>query len=136
MTFHLSQSFSFDAAHTLHRNVPIAEYVGSRRVHGHTYNAVVTLAGVRGADGMLRALRGKQSVQVDLFYLRKAIEACRVQLDHQMLDEVPDLGPATMENLCVFIANSVGLTFPVYSVEVSRHSGDKCVYFVGEKGTE
>lgn len=130
MTFYLSQSFIFEAAHTLHRTVPLKEFQGSQRIHGHTYSAEVTIAGERGASGMLQVKApGKRIkfVRVDLFYLREAIEAVRKKLDHHFLDEVDGIGPATLENLCVFIAAEVGKKFPVHSVQVSRQAGDKCL---------
>lgn len=133
MTFYLSQSFIFEAAHTLHRAVPIAEFKGSQRIHGHTYTAEVTIAGERGAHGMLQVKqpgRRIKFIRVDLFYLREAIEAVRKQLDHHFLDEVDGIGPATLENLCEFIAREVGKRFPVYSVQVSRLAGDKCLLVV------
>ena len=37
--FELSQTFAFDAAHTLKRQVSPEEAAGSRRIHGHTYTA-------------------------------------------------------------------------------------------------
>ena len=38
----ISQKFYFDAAHTLRREI---EAQSSRRIHGHTYHAEVTLTG-------------------------------------------------------------------------------------------
>ena len=42
MSYEISQKFFFDAAHTLKRKI---EADSSRRIHGHTYNAEVTLSG-------------------------------------------------------------------------------------------
>ena len=42
MTCEISQTFFFDAAHTLDRAI---ETESSRRIHGHTYNAEVFLTG-------------------------------------------------------------------------------------------
>ena len=87
----LSQRFYFEAAHTLERSI---DAEGSRRIHGHTYHAEVTLLGNPDpASGML----------VDLAYLRREVERLRDRLDHRFLDEVAGLGPATLENLCAFI---------------------------------
>lgn len=84
----LSQRFHFDAAHTLRRTT---ETEGSLRIHGHTYEAEVTVAGVPDTQsGMV----------VDLAELRREIARVREMLDHRLLDEVPGLGPATLENLC------------------------------------
>ena len=66
---------------------------------------------------------------VDLALLRKEIERVRSMLDHRFLDEVKDLGPATLENLTVFIRNQMETTFPnLTSVMVERRaSGDRCL---------
>ncbi|MBC7926823.1 MAG: 6-carboxytetrahydropterin synthase, partial [Bryobacteraceae bacterium] len=40
---------------------------------------------------------------VDLGHLERSLEAARDGLDHRFLDEVPDLGPATMENLAAWV---------------------------------
>lgn len=128
MIYELSQSFMFEAAHTLTRTVPLAEFEPSRRIHGHTYTARVTVRGTKGADGMLEFFRlpknKKQSV--DLFYLRKSIEKVRGMLDHRFLDEVDGLSAPTMENLCEFILAQLKGEFPIARVEVSRASGDAC----------
>jgi 6-pyruvoyltetrahydropterin/6-carboxytetrahydropterin synthase len=120
--FELSQSFYFEAAHTLRRPaVGHAEAKGSRRIHGHTYTAEVTVRGERdAATGMV----------VDLGVLRAAIAAVREQLDHHFLDEVPGVGAPTLENLCAFIHTQIAERVPqVYSVSVQRKSsGDRCVY--------
>ncbi|MBI2733306.1 MAG: 6-carboxytetrahydropterin synthase [Aquabacterium sp.] len=48
--FELSQTFSFDAAHTLKRKVSPEEAAGSRRIHGHTYTAEIFVRGERQPD--------------------------------------------------------------------------------------
>ena len=118
--FELSQTFSFDAAHTLKRQVSAEEAAGSRRIHGHTYTAEVMVAGERQAEsGMV----------VDLAVLRAVIADVRSQLDHHFLDEVAGLGAPTLENLCVFIYAQVRQHLPqVTAVAVSRAAGDRCVY--------
>lgn len=130
MTFLLSQSFTFDAAHTLTRQVPLKEYQGSKRIHGHTYTATVTIKGQRGGNGMLQVRKpGKRIawLTVDLFVLRSELDRVRDMLDHHFLDEVEGLGPATLENLCVFIAERIRF-LPVHQVTVSRIAGDCCTY--------
>lgn len=113
----LSQRFYFEAAHTLYRTV---EAEGSRRIHGHTYEAEVTLAGKPDPEsGML----------LDLGYLRQQIERVREMLDHRFLDEVAGLGPATLENLCTYIRRQLQPSLPALcAVMIERRaSGDKCV---------
>lgn len=129
MKFELSQDFHFDAAHTLTRVVPLVEFEPSRRIHGHSYTATVTLSGSKGASGMLEffTLPKNKKQTVDLFYLRKAIESVRDKLDHRFLDEVEGLGAGTLENLCAFIFDDIAKHFPVSSVTVRRVStGDAC----------
>lgn len=118
--FELSQTFTFDAAHTLKRKVSPEEAAGSRRIHGHTYTAEVFVRGERdAASGMV----------VDLAVLRGVIAGIRDQLDHHFLDEVPGLGTPTLENLCVFIHGQARRGIPqVSAVAVSRASGDRCLF--------
>lgn len=118
--FELSQTFSFDAAHTLKRFVSPEEALSSRRIHGHTYTAEVFVRGPRQSEtGMV----------VDLTVLREALAEVRSQLDHHFLDEVPGLGVPTLENLCVFIFAQMKNRLPqVSAVSVSRASGDRCLY--------
>jgi 6-pyruvoyltetrahydropterin/6-carboxytetrahydropterin synthase len=113
----LSQRFFFEAAHTLHRSL---ETEGSLRIHGHTYEAEVTLCGRPDPQtGML----------MDLGYLRSEIARVRDMLDHRFLDEVAGLGPATLENLCAFLRSQLQTNLPMLSsVTIERRaSGDKCV---------
>ncbi|WP_027014749.1 6-carboxytetrahydropterin synthase [Comamonas composti] len=117
MLFTISQRFFFDAAHTLRREI---EAEGSRRIHGHTYHAEVFLSGSRdAATGMV----------LDLGFLRQALAEVRERLDHHMLDEVPDLGTPTLENLCLFIAHALPepLREQLTRVRVWREAlGDAC----------
>ena len=116
MHFDISQKFFFDAAHTLNREI---EADSSRRIHGHTYNAEVTLSGPSNPQtGMV----------VDLGMVRLAIEQLRPKLDHCMLDDVAGLGIATLENLCAYIWRELAPSLPQLSaVRVWRESvGDSC----------
>jgi 6-pyruvoyltetrahydropterin/6-carboxytetrahydropterin synthase len=114
----LSRSFLFEAAHTLQRDIH-AE--GSRRIHGHSYRATITLAGAPDpTTGML----------IDIGRLDAVLVTARDALDHRFLDEVPDLGPATLENLCSFLWIRLVPALPMLCrVTVSRDlSGDACSF--------
>src|SRR5262245_56272862 len=114
--YDLSQRFMFEAAHTLKRSVAAD---ASARVHGHTYYAEITVSGMPDpASGMI----------TDLSHLREEIEGVRYELDHRMLDEVSNLGPPTIENLCAYIARRLHPAIPgLTSVRVWREgTGDAC----------
>lgn len=117
--YEISKQFRFDAAHTLHR---VVQTESSRRIHGHSYRGEITLRGEPHPDsGMV----------VDLGLVEAALAAVRDDLDHRFLDEIADLGPATMENLCRWIWNRLKPVFPeLCKVSVYRDSNsDRCSYF-------
>ncbi|HQT88999.1 MAG TPA: 6-carboxytetrahydropterin synthase [Acidiphilium sp.] len=119
--FELSKQFRFEAAHTLHRvGLAAASEAASRRIHGHSYRADVTLRGERDAQGMV----------LDLERVAAALAHVRALLDHQFLDDVAGLGPATLENLAAFIWAKLTDELPgLTRVAVYRDSeGDACVY--------
>ena len=123
--YELSKQFLFDAAHTLHRKI---ETESSLRIHGHSYRAEVTLRGQPDpSTGMI----------MDVGNLERELEAVRDALDHRFLDEINDLGPATLENLCRWIWVKLEPGLPaLWKVSVSRASnGDACTYW-GEGGQE
>lgn len=117
----LTKSFRFEAAHTLQREL---EVEASRRVHGHSYRARVTLKGRPNPEtGML----------IDLGLFEASLAEARAELDHRLLDEVAGLGPATMENLAAWIWRKLepdlsGLT----RVAVLRDSQDEECIYTGE----
>lgn len=120
--YELSKQFRFDAAHTLDR---IIQTESSRRIHGHSYRGEVTLRGRPDpVSGMI----------VDVGILEKELESVRDALDHRFLDDINDLGPATMENLCRWIWNRLKPEFPALSkVSVYRDSNSDAVTYWGEE---
>jgi len=120
--YELSKQFRFDAAHTLDR---VIHTESSRRIHGHSYRAEVTVRGTPDpATGMI----------VDLGILEREMEDARDALDHRFLDEVADIGPATMENLCRWIWDRLRpVVHNLFRVTVYRDSsGETCSYWGGE----
>lgn len=117
--FELSKQFWSEAAHTLQRTIDAEP---SRRIHGHSYRAEVTVRGVPDPSaGMVVAL--------GLF--EQGHEEARDGLDHRFLDEFEDLGPAAMENLSAWIWRKVAPTCAgLARVTIYRDSsGDVCSYF-------
>jgi 6-pyruvoyltetrahydropterin/6-carboxytetrahydropterin synthase len=115
----LTKSFTFDAAHTLRREV---DAEASRRIHGHSYRAEIAVRGEPAEEtGMI----------VDLGLLDQALADTRERLDHHFLDEVEDLGPATMENLSAWIWRRLAPRCEgLVRVTVYRDSShESCAYF-------
>src|SRR5262245_9543631 len=86
MMFELSKQFRFESAHTLER---MFDAEPSRRIHGHSYRAEVTVRGNSDA---------KTGMVLDLGLFEKTLVDAHEGLDHRFLNEIPDLGPATLEN--------------------------------------
>lgn len=122
--YELSKQFRFEAAHTLVRTIGAET---SRRIHGHSYRAEVTLRGEpEASSGML----------IDLGYFTQLLDGAREGLDHQFLDEISDLGQGTLENLCAWIWRKIAPSLEAYPhlqlacVTVYRDSeGDTCRYY-------
>ena len=68
---------------------------------------------------------------VDLGAFERALATARDGLDHRFLDDVPDLGPATMENLSAWIWRRLApLAAGLARVTVYRDAtGESCTYF-------
>jgi 6-pyruvoyltetrahydropterin/6-carboxytetrahydropterin synthase len=121
--YEITKDFRFEAAHTLLRDVDAA---GSRRIHGHSYRAQVAIRGIPDATtGMV----------VDLGILERSMASARDALDHRFLDEINDLGPATLENLSAWIWHHLDTVIPgLTRVTVFRDSsGESCSYFGGSQ---
>ena len=124
--FELSKQFRFDAAHTLDRPLDShfddKEKQGSRRIHGHSYRAEITLRGMPDP---------KTGMLIDVYEFQKLFDDTREALEHQFLDDIKDLGPSTMENLCAWIWKRLAPKLPMLSrVTIHRDSGyEKCVYY-------
>src|SRR5262249_28416119 len=115
----LSKQFWFDAAHTLERRI---EAEASRRIHGHSSRAELVIQGSPDPhSGMI----------MDLGLFERALDETRQSLDHRFLDEISDLGPATLENLSAWIWRRVSPVIPgLKRVTVYRDSGaEGCSYF-------
>ncbi|SRR5579885_384665 len=112
----LTQEFTFDAAHRLE-----AGAAENRRLHGHSFYVEVTLRGEPDAKtGFLR----------DFGEVKDALERIRAELDHQLLNEVAELGAPTLENIARFIYRRAKAAMPnVCRVRIRRPTyGQSCTY--------
>lgn len=111
----ISQEFYFEAAHSL---PSYGDVHPNARVHGHSFRARVSLDGPLDAHGQV----------IDLKLIDQALQKLRVQLDHQMLNDIIDT--PTLENIAIWIWNSLINQFSKLAlVEVFRDSlGQSCRY--------
>jgi 6-pyruvoyltetrahydropterin/6-carboxytetrahydropterin synthase len=118
-----SKTFTFEAAHTLERAV---DAQASRRIHGHSYRAEIAVRGT--ADPTT-------DMVTDLGLIENALIVARDGLDHHFLDEISDLGPATMENPAAWIWRRLAPLAPgLVRATVYRDSqGESCSYFGPEE---
>tara|TARA_R110000868_G_scaffold120541_1_gene320127 strand:+ start:974 stop:1342 length:369 start_codon:yes stop_codon:yes gene_type:complete len=112
------KEFTFDAAHFLpgapegHRN---------RRVHGHSFKAVIWLEGpVDKTSGLVR--------NFEVF--KSEIEAFHVELDHRMLNEIEGLENPTLELITMWLWDRMKPTLPeLVRIELHRSScNEGCIY--------
>lgn len=118
MIYELSKEFYFDAAHTLDRYGDGLE--ASKRIHGHTYHSRITISGNPDV---------KTGMIIDVCKLNEIIAKVIEIVDHQLLDNIPDLQPATLENLCTFLWKRFE-SFSIQPIEVlveRKASGDRCI---------
>ena len=113
MKVEISQSFRFEAAHSL-PNVP----VGHRclRLHGHSYKVDVVVTGpVDEHTGWV----------VDFFDIEAAFQPLLLTLDHHLLNEIPGLENPTAENIAIWIWTRLGPALPGL-VSVTVHETEYC----------
>ena len=110
--------FTFDAAHFFADKPPEHSY---RRIHGHSFRAVVGVAGMPDPT---------TGFVVDFAELNTALATLRETLDHSLLNEVEGLSSPSLENLCVWIWSRLKPQFSGISrVELHRDSrGQSCIY--------
>ncbi len=119
--FEIVKEFGFEAAHTFSHKPAGHE---NTRVHGHSFRVEVALCGEPNSE---------TGCVVDFEDLGRTLGAVREKLDHHLLNDIPDLGTPSLENLARWIAQQVGAEFPqLTTVTVRRPSlGESCTYRAG-----
>ncbi|HLJ63199.1 MAG TPA: 6-pyruvoyl tetrahydropterin synthase family protein [Stellaceae bacterium] len=115
--FEIFKEFRFDAAHRL-------EVEGDPRygrLHGHSFRARVFIRGEAHGPGWV----------ADLGEVERLLKKIADELDHRFLNEIPELGPPTLENLAQYIGERLVPDLPgLTKVEVLRDAcGEGCTYF-------
>jgi 6-pyruvoyltetrahydropterin/6-carboxytetrahydropterin synthase len=113
----ITQQFTFDAAHYL----GAAPTDSNRRIHGHSFYVDVTLRGEPDPGrGWVR----------DFAEINRVLGEIRDSLDHRMLNDLPEIGMPTLENLARFIFREIKRRLPeTCRIRISRPSlGQSCMY--------
>ncbi len=120
MRVELSRTFSFEAAHRL---TTFPEGHKCRRLHGHSFQVEVRVAGdVDEERGYL----------VDFEQIRAAWEPLREQLDHQNLNDVAGLEISTAEMLSRWIWQRLQPRLPLLSAVIVRETDASACEYRGE----
>lgn len=114
----LAYEFGFDAAHRF-EHFPDGHV--NRRVHGHSFQVEVAVAGEPDP---------RTGFVVDFAELESACAELRAALDHLLLNDVDGLGEPSLENLCAWIWRRLLPRFAFLSrVTVRRDSArQSCTY--------
>ena len=111
------KTFTFEAAHRL-PNVPPGHKCG--RMHGHSYEVIVRLAGA--VDPRLGWVR-------DFGDVSAAFRPLYERLDHHTLNDLPGLENPTSENLARWLWRALASSLPELSeIQVKETATAGCVY--------
>jgi 6-pyruvoyltetrahydropterin/6-carboxytetrahydropterin synthase len=117
MKVELRKSFQFEAAHLL-PNLP--ESHKCRRLHGHSFQAEIVVAGE--CDPQLGWL-------MDYADLSEIFKPLWEQLDHRYLNEIPGLENPTSERIAMWIWDRLKPRLPhLTEVIVAETCTSRCVY--------
>lgn len=117
MNVELRKSFQFEAAHLLPH---LPEGHKCRRLHGHSFQAEIVVAGE--CDPHLGWL-------MDYAEISQAFRPLWEQLDHRYLNEVPGLENPTSENIAGWIWTRLKPRLPILTeVMVAETCTARCIY--------
>lgn len=114
------KEFGFEAAHTFAHKPAGHE---NTRVHGHSFRVEVALSGEPDPQ---------TGCVVDFEIVGRVCETVRAKLDHHFLNDVPGLGPPSLENIARWIAKEIRPELSQLTrITVRRPSlGESCCYDV------
>ncbi|TGY88329.1 6-carboxytetrahydropterin synthase [Marinicauda algicola] len=117
LSLEISKDFAFDAAHYFEHKEKDHPF---SRLHGHSFQGTVTLAGTPAQDsGMVK----------DFWEIDAELKKITAQLDHRLLNEVEGLEHPSLEDIAMWVFEKLDPVLPgLVSVEIRRPSwGEKAV---------
>lgn len=119
MTVEIVQTFRIEAAHSLPR---VREGHRCRRLHGHSYQVDVHVAGpVDPETGWV----------IDFYDIEALFAPVLDALDHRVLNEVPGLDNPTAENIAVWVWRRLAPVLPTLSAVVVHETGSSRAIYRG-----
>lgn len=117
MRCRLSRDYRFEAAHSL-PNVP--EDHKCRRIHGHSYRIEIVIEG--DLDPQLGWV-------MDFADIDRQVDPVIARIDHQYLNELPDLANPTSEVLAIWLWQEIRPHLPLMvELTVSETPTSRCTY--------
>jgi len=117
-SFELERRYRFEAAHRLPR---VPEDHRCHRLHGHSYEILIVVAGAADPDA---------GWVMDFADLDAAFSPVHDQLDHRLLNEIPGLENPTSEMLARWIWDALTEDLPgLARVRVSETPDSACTYY-------
>lgn len=113
----ITKEFTFEAAHSLPE---VGQYHKCRRLHGHLFRVEVTVTGE--IDPIMGWV-------MDFADLASAAKEAMKGLDHHVLNEIPELGNPTSENLARFLYERLSRQIEgVSAVTVHESPTSRCTF--------
>jgi len=107
----ISKTFRFEAAHSFTHEAAGHPFA---RLHGHSFEGVLTLTGEAEAAGGFVA---------DFWQVERVIQEALSGFDHGYLNEIPDLPTPSLENIAITLFRRLSDRLPgVVEVEIRRPS--------------
>ena len=118
----LACRFFFEAAHRM-PTFPVGH--PNERIHGHTYNGEVIVEGI---------VNPKTGFVIDHADIKSRVDRMTSELDHFFLNDIPDLGLPTSENISRWIWKRLKSDLPdLVEVRIYREPLGISVSYFGEE---
>lgn len=112
----IEKEFFFDAAHFLPL---VAHDHKCRRLHGHTYKAIIGVEGNINEQGWL----------IDFADISALVKPIIKKIDHTLLNAVPGLENPTAENIAIWLFAQIKVVLPAISFVIVQEGANSRVIY-------